>query len=271
MAIVWRSFEPGTKAGRDARCSTGPGGIGKSTALALIFPENTRGRYFTDGLKLAGDAKERVEATQGRALVEASEMSGVTRADFDDINAYLAAVDDGAIRLAYRRDPEPTPRRFVIVGTSHRATFLPNDDNLRRFVPVYFQGGRFNSADGVRAYLNKHRDQLWAEAIHLYHKGVEARLPESLKKLQSAATGRARSSDIVMEDAVETWLTVTNGMRIAFTIGELAVGIGLVTEDAAAKLAMRDQHRIGTILYSLGYHPARREHNGRRQRVWDKD
>ena len=271
LGVVWRSFEPGTKMD-EILVIAGPGGIGKSTTLAHIFPENTRGKYFTDGLKLAADPKERVEATQGRALVEASEMSGVTRADNDDVNGYISAVDDGNVRLAYRRDPEPTPRRFIIVGTSHRPSFLPNEENLRRFVPVYCRAGRFNSAEGVRSYLDRNRDQLWAEAIHLYRQDVEARLPESLKKLQRAATGRARSADIIMEDAVEDWVNVANGVRTAFTIGELAVGIGLVTEDAAAKLAMRDQHRIGTVLYALGFTPKRRKReDGTRLRVWDKD
>ena len=221
LGVVWRSFRPGTKLD-EMPVLNGPGGIGKSTALAHIFPENTRSKYFTDGLKVAGDAKERVEATQGRALVEASEMSGVTRADFDDVNAYLAATDDGSIRLAYRRDPEPTPRRFVIVGTSHRPTFLPNDDNLRRFVPVYLRAGSFNSAEGVRSYLDHRRDQLWAEAIHLYHRGVEARLPDSLKTMQRAATTRARSSDTIMEDAIEGWTSATNGLRVAFTLARVS-------------------------------------------------
>ena len=78
-------------------------------------------------------------------------------------------------------------------------------------------------------------------------------LPDSLKTYQRSATGRARSPDTIMEDAVQDWLSAPqNGVRIAFTIAELAVGIGLVTEDSPAKLAMRDQHRIATILHLTG-------------------
>ena len=271
LGIVWRTFEPGTKLD-EMPVLNGPGGIGKSTALRHVFPENGRDKLFTDGLKLAGPAKDRVEALQGRALVEISEMHGVTRADIDNLNSFLSQQDDGAIRLAYRRDPEPTPRRFCPVGTSHRSTFLPNDDNLRRWVPCYFRGGHFNNANDVRKYLDEHRPQLWAEAMVRYRQGVEARLPDALKPLQLEATKRARARDTIMEDAVDSWLKVSNGIRQGFTLAKLAVGVGLVHEDEAPKLNMRDQHRIGAILQSLGYTPGReRREDGSRPTVWRSD
>ena len=39
-------------------------------------------------------------------IVEASELAGVSRADIQSLKAFLSRVDDGAVRLAYRRDPE---------------------------------------------------------------------------------------------------------------------------------------------------------------------
>ena len=42
----------------------------------------------------------------------------------------MTRTDDGNIRYAYRKNPEPTPRRCIIVGTSDVDTPLPNDSNL---------------------------------------------------------------------------------------------------------------------------------------------
>ena len=65
-------------------------------------------------------------------------------------------------------------RRAIIVGTSDVESPLPNDRNLRRWAPVYLQGG--NPAK-LRQYLDANREQLWAQAVHVYRDGAEARLP----------------------------------------------------------------------------------------------
>ena len=82
------------------------------------------------------------------------------------------------VRLAYRRDPEPCPRRCVIVGTADRDVFLRRDKNPRRFVPILLTGGKVYK---VIRYMEGYRDRLWAEAIELYGKGVPPRLPDELK------------------------------------------------------------------------------------------
>lgn len=272
LGIVWRTFQPGTKLD-EMPVPNGPGGIGKSTALAAVFEASVRDRYFTDGLKLTADPQRRVEATQGRALVEVSEMHGVAAADADSLNSYLSQTNDGAVRLAYRQDPVPTPRRFIIVGTSHKPTFLPNDMNLRRYVPVTLLASPYNSAAGVTEFWDEYRVQLWAEAVHLYHQGVTAHLPNTLKPLQKAATAQVRRRDLVIEDAVAAWVEPQpGGWRSDFTIAELAFGVGLAeTIEKATQMRMADQHRLGDVLGSLGYDKTRkRDTHGRRQYFWYK-
>ena len=61
-------------------------------------------------------------------------MAGSTRADIASLKAFLSRTDDGAVRLAYRGDPELMLRRAVIVGAADRNDPLPNDPNLRRCV-----------------------------------------------------------------------------------------------------------------------------------------
>ena len=118
----------------------GKGGIGKSTCARFMLPKD-RGEWFSDGLHLASDSKTRAEALQGRVVVEAAEMAGSTRADLESLKVFISQQDDGAVRLSYRRDPETLLRRCVMVGTTDRSEPLPNDHNLRRFVPIYLDDG----------------------------------------------------------------------------------------------------------------------------------
>ena len=260
LGAVWRTYEPGLKLD-ELPVLIGKGGIGKSTCARFLLPAD-RGDWFSDGLYLAADSKVRAEALLGRVVVEAAEMQGSTRADLESLKAFLSRTDDGAVRLAYRKDPELLLRRCVIVGTADRAEPLPNDSNLRRFVPVFLDAG--NPAL-IREYMDANRAQLWAEALHLYRRGVEARLPDELKGLQSEATDRARSRDTVIEDAVSEWTWGNDG----FTMAELAAGVHLIdSNDKGAKLQMRDQHRLGQVLESFGYAKRRRRGPGVQVTRW---
>ena len=253
LGAIWRAYHPGLKLD-EMPVLIGKGGLGKSTAARFMLPAD-RGEWFSDGLYLAADSKVRAEALQGRVVVEAAEMQGSTRADLESLKAFLSRTDDGAVRLAYRKDPELLLRRCVIIGTADRNEPLPNDQNLRRFVPVYLDAGK---PARIREYLDGNRTQLWAEALYLYGQGVEARLPDDLKGLQSEATDRARSRDTVIEDAVSEWTWGNDG----FTMAELAAGVHLIdSNDKGARLRMDQQHRLGNVLESLGY-SKRRELRG---------
>ena len=176
LGVVWRTFKPGTKLD-EIPILVGPGAIGKSTFPALAVPQHIPGLY-TSGLELNANAKTKVEALQGKALLEISEMIGAQASEMGKIKDYISRTDDGAIRLSFRRDPEPMPRRCVLMGTADRAHFLPPDNNHRRFVPVVLGRG---DARKVRRYMDKNRERLWCEAVAMYRNNIPAHLPESLK------------------------------------------------------------------------------------------
>ena len=260
LGAVWRAYHPGLKLD-EMPVLIGKGGLGKSTAARFMLPAD-RDEWFSDGLNLAADSKVRAESLQGRVVCEVAEMQGSTRADLESLKAFISRTDDGAIRMAFRKDPELLLRRCVIVGTADRMEPLPNDSNLRRFVPVYLDDG---SPARIREYLDCNRIQLWAEALRLYRQGVEARLPDELQDLQSEATDRARSRDTVIEDAVSEWTWGNDG----FTMAELAAGIHLIdSNDKGARLQMRDQHRLGQVLESLSFEKRRDATGGRRVTRW---
>ena len=264
LGAVWRTYEPGCKLD-EVPILLGKGGLGKSTALAYALPSHMRG-MFSDTLNLDSDNKVRVEATLGKVIVEISEMVGATRADHESLKAYLSRTDDGSVRLSYRRNTTEMPRRFVMVGTSDRPEPLPNDKNLRRFGPVRLMDG---TPAEICRYLDQRREQLWAEAVHQYRQGVEARLPEELEDLQAAAVSLARSKDLPMEESVERFIA---GGKEGFTLAEVACGVGLIkTVDAYATLHMRDSHRLGAALRNAGYVASQQRRGGRRSQVWNKE
>ena len=260
IGAVQRAMYPGCKLD-EIPVLIGPGGIGKSTALREMFPPELQ-ELFTDGLNLGSDAKTRVEALLGRAVVEIGEMAGARRADVESLKAFLSRTDDGSTRLAYDKRPTPMPRRCVIVGTADRNDPLPPDHNLRRFVPVVLEGGNVGA---LIEYMEANRGQLWAEAYERVRRGADARLPDSLKTVQREATDSARYTDAI-QDSIERYLLTAPEY---FTLEEIAYSIGLIEGTAkGATITPADQTRLGSALRHCGYQRKRKRINGALDNVY---
>ena len=193
LGATWRAFVPGTKLD-EMPVLVGRQGVGKSTALRLALPPD-QPDLFADGLHLAAGAKDRAEALQGRVIVEVAEMAGTNRAELESPKAFLSRTDDGTVRLAYRRNPESSPRRAIIVGTTNDPTPLPNDPSgNRRFVVVRIANG--NGVGELADYLNGSRDQLWWVTAALtgvmvcYGEGSSNHPPEPPRASWSKAPGQ---------------------------------------------------------------------------------
>ena len=187
LGVVWRTFKPGTKLD-EIPVLVGGGGIGKSTFLELAVPPDIP-RLYGSGLDLSSTPQRMVESILSRAIVEIDEMVGAGAGDMGRIKGFITRTNDDGVRLVYRYNPEDMPRRCIMVGTADRDQFLPPDDNHRRFVPIMLGRG---DARKVRTYMAKNRERLWIEAVGLYHKGVTAHLPDSLKGLAEVAVKKAQ-------------------------------------------------------------------------------
>lgn len=146
-------------------------GWNKSTALRALCP---RGEWFSDDLPLNVDSKELIEATLGKWIIEASELSGLRRGGVEHLKSLLSRQVDGPCRMAYAELPIERPRQFVVIGTTNNNQgYLPDYTGNRRFWPLPVQ--KFDVDQ-----LERDRDQLWAEASKREAEGESARLHPDL-------------------------------------------------------------------------------------------
>lgn len=183
LGAVQRAYEPGSFI-KEIPVLHAPQTFGKSPYLREMFWKDTE--FFSDGFSFKLDMKRQVEALQGKVLVELAEMSGAFDMDQQaEVKAFLSRPTD-YIRLSYRQDPEPMARRSIIVGTTDRVQNpIPNDPsgNSRYVVTKWKEKPGWRK---LKAYMDKNRDQLWAEALYEYHEGSRANLPEELREAQEA-------------------------------------------------------------------------------------
>jgi predicted P-loop ATPase len=128
-------------------------GKDKSTALQKLALDPD---WFTDDLPLHVDGKRVIEVLQGRWIIEAGELSGMRKADTEQLKVFLARQVDRA-RMAYGRLPMEWPRQCVIFGTTNSKSYLKDLTGNRRYWPVAV--GQFDVAA-----LERDVEQLWAEA-----------------------------------------------------------------------------------------------------------
>lgn len=169
IAAVRRVTHPGCKYDEMLVLESGQG-MSKSGALRALCPQD---EWFSDDLPLNCDAKEIIERTIGKWIIEASDLVGGRKADRDHLKSMLSRQIDGPARMAYAHTPVERPRQFIIVGTTNSAEYLADSTGARRFWPVKVQ--RFD-VDGIL----RDRDQLWAEAVVREAQGESIRLPEEL-------------------------------------------------------------------------------------------
>ena len=203
LGIVQRTLEPGCLI-RETPVLIGPHGVGKSSALRAIVPPDWEFLGFSDGVNLAASPKVLLEGTQGRVLVEASEMVGLKRrADLEQMKAWLTRRDDGFVRLSYRQDPEPALRRFVVVGTSNEGTLPQDAAALARFVAIEIDASMGHRAKTQpETYIDGIRDLAFSEALYLYQQGHRCNLPETLFALRERNNQRYVYTDLVLEDVL---------------------------------------------------------------------
>lgn len=240
IAAVRRIMHPGCKYD-EMLVMEGDQGLNKSSALRALCP---RDEWFSDDLPLNVDAKEVIERTLGKWIIEASDLVGGRKADRDHLKSMLSRQIDGPARMAYARVPVERPRQFLIVGTTNNAEYLADMTGARRFWPVRVQ--RFDAVG-----IARDRDQLWAEAVYREARGESIRLPEEI--WGEAGEHQEQRREL---DAWEEMIRECCEMIMPASTGHIRVATTTLWEALKVEIGYRDrygQRRISEIMQRMGF------------------
>ena len=271
MGAITRTMQPGAKLD-ETPVLIGPKRCGKSTAIRRWLPDN---EYFGDAVTFRMSTKEQAEGMEGKVIVELAEMVGSTRAEIDSLKAFLTRQWE-QVRKAYGYQVGRQPRMCIFFGSANPGTPIPDDDAAsRRFVVIEVAEAEEGGVQALRDYQDKYRDQCWAEALHRYHAGEQARLPEELFGQQDKRNDPFRNRDVPFEDALEQALTtIDHGYRGPFTTADLIRDMNRISPEVADK--RRDSKRLGRILrdekhqYSLSSRKVWDLLNNKRTSAWTR-
>ncbi|MBJ95231.1 MAG: hypothetical protein CMP23_12265, partial [Rickettsiales bacterium] len=173
IQAVARALDPGCQADT-VLVLTGKQGIGKSTLLGLLASSD----WFND-TDLDMRSKDRFMQAHSAWIHEVPELSSFRRARQDAVKAFITSRQD-RFRVPYATSVEVFPRRCVFVATTNEEEFLVDATGSRRFWVM-----RVRSLD--RRWVIENRDQLWAEAVHLYRNHEPWWLDAGCELLRQAA------------------------------------------------------------------------------------
>lgn len=209
VGAVARIFAPGIKFDQ-MTVLVGPQGCGKSTFLSKLA-----GEWFSDTLSTV-QGKEAYEAIQGVWIMEMGELSAVKKAEVESTKLFISKTED-RFRPAYGRKVESFRRQNIFVGTTNNSRFLKDATGNRRFFPVDVTWGKSNLF-GSNSELDCERDQIWAEARHLWEGGESLILSSKAEALAGEERNSHQETDDragVIEQYLNTLLPASwDGMSL---------------------------------------------------------
>jgi hypothetical protein len=230
VVLVARIFKPGCK--QDYMLILeGPQGAFKSLACETIA-----GEFFSDHLPDLREGKDVSQHLQGKWLIEVAELSALSRAEAAHMKAFITRRVE-CYRQSYGRREVIQPRQCIFIGTTNDEYYLKDPTGGRRFWPV-----KIGSID-LEA-LAADRDQLFAEAVHLFKAGARWWPDKEFEARYIAPEQEARY-------ATDPWLEPI----IRYLAGKHKTTVTQVARDAlcieASRIGTLDARRITDVLKSL--------------------
>lgn len=175
-------------------------GTGKSTAVTnLLEMQWTNGGMPMRGVENIDANRKIMEFTEGKAILESSEMVGMNTKTREPVKAWLTQQIDRATRK-YAIQAEDVPRRWAIMGTTNEAKCIPYDPSGgRRWIVTEVLGQEPTDGQRVAEWLAEHRTAIWAWAVHAYLRATTElgytgdsllTLPERLAPIHAAHISR---------------------------------------------------------------------------------
>lgn len=245
ISMAARIFSPGCKMDNMVILE-GPQGKFKSTALNVIG-----GQWFTEANEHP-TSKDFYQILQGVLIVEIAELDAFSKAETETIKRVVSTPSD-RFRPPYGRAPKRFPRQCIFVGTTNESHYLRDATGARRFWPITI-------TDIDLSAITNDREQLFAEAVHLFKKGEPWHIvPKSAEDEQESR----RESDI-WEDVISNYVEGRENVTILdICQSDQCLGMDIDRADR------RTQLRIAKILKVLKWEcKGQRKVLGKNQKVW---
>ena len=235
ISMVARVMDPGCKVDT-VPILVGEQGAMKSSTLRALMPV---GSWFCDS-DLELRSKDKYQQLPGVWLYEIAEFDRFSsKSDAAEIKAHMSSQSD-KFRASFARRAGNVPRQVVFAGSVNAREFLTDNTGSRRFwtLPI--------AACNPTA-IAEARDQLWAEALHAYHRGESWWLSKDAALLMAAEGEVYRVAD-AWEAVVVPWL---DDRIVPVTIYDiLTTPLGL----SAQHCDKPSQMRVAQILTRMGWH-----------------
>lgn len=235
ISAVARIYEPGCQADYvlilegDQRC-------GKSSLFRALCHDV---EWFLETTIELG-SKDSQQLIRSKWIVELSELDSLTRGEFNRTKAFITMKVD-SFRKSYGRLTGDYPRGCIFGGTVNEQIYLKDDTGGGRWWPVWTPATQTDRLDTAR--LIEERDQLWAEAKHLYKQGVKwhPEDPELIRLMQTEQEKRRQTDP--WEEAIAHCTTLkrkgaaSEGVSILSILADLGFEQGKITKGESMRVA----------------------------------